>query len=332
MSNGQFNYLRMVITRRDLMNLLIYAGLWNTNAKISAAKAYVEALFAQILTDAGIQEEDITGSTEAKYIAWAAAVELGVHVCTGMRAYAEDGNNQILYEMMHYKKSDLEQCEVQEALNKMNLIYTQATLVPIADLLPFNVTATNLTNYYNTIQTLTAAFPKHGVLQAGKKTSTENITKNFKLLRKGGIKLNTLVHTLKLTQGAFVQTYDNACIIIDLGKGQRAEEKKLQPGEKVILFTQKFLTGDTFTVRNHSDMAKIKVFLSDTGEIPTTGGIEIAAQMEIQLTIPTGFKMPFGHSLIVLNGATMDDAHVTVVLAHGKSHSKAGNETATKLK
>ena len=79
-------------------------------------------------------------------------------------------------------------------------------------------------------------------------------------------------------------------------------------------------------------MAKIKVFLSDTSDIPTTGGIEIAAQMEIQLTIPTGFKMPFGHSLIVLNEATMDDAHVTVVLAHGKSHSKAGNETATKLK
>jgi hypothetical protein len=173
------------------------------------------------------------------------------------------------------------------------------------------------------------------VLQDIRKTSTKNIKKNLALLRKAGKKLNNLVQTLRLTQPVFLDTYDNSCIIIDLGKGQMAEERKLQPGEHMVLFTQKFLKDDTFTFRNHSAMAKIKVFLSDTSDVPATGGIEIAAQTQLILTIPTGFKMPFGHSLIILNEATMDDAHVTVVLAHGKSHAaamKAGSELAKILK
>ena len=82
-------------------------------------------------------------------------------------------------------------------------------------------------------------------------------------------------------------------------------------------------------------MAKIKVFLSDTSDVPATGGIEIEAKTQVILSIPKGFKMPFGHSLIILNMATIDDAHVTVVLAHGKSHAaamKAGSELAKILK
>jgi len=330
MTNRELNYLRMAITKKSVMNA--FPALWSGNAKISAAKVSVEAILAQILTDAGIQEEDIKGSTTAKDNAWIDAAKWGVHVCTGMRAYAEDAVNPVLYEMMHYKKSDLDKGEVQEALNKMNIIYNQAMLIPIGSLTPFNVTAANLASYSTAIQTLTAAFPQHGVLQDVRKTSTGNIKKNFVLLRKGGKKLNTLVQTLRITQPAFLDTYDNSCIIIDLGKGQMAEEKKLQPGEHIVLFKERYLNTDTFTIRNHSDMAKIKVFLSDGSDVPTTGGIEIDAKTELKLAIPTGFKMPFGHSLIVLNEATLDDAHVTVVLAHGKSQSKAGNETATKLK
>jgi hypothetical protein len=173
------------------------------------------------------------------------------------------------------------------------------------------------------LSVFSTAVPQHAILQALKKTSTTNITNNFKLLRKAGKTLNNLVHTLRFTQGSFVQTYDNACIIINLGKGQMSEEEHLMPGEHVALFTKKFLTDDTFTVRNHSEMAKIKVFLSDNTDVPATGGIEIPAKAELKLSIPTAFKMPFAHTLIVLNEATMDDAHVTVILAHGNSHSIA---------
>jgi hypothetical protein len=335
MTNEEINYLRMVVTRKGVMNLPNFTALWSGNAKIVATKNDVESLLAQILTDAGIQEEDIKGSTTAKKTAWIEAAKWAVHICTGMRAYAEDAVNPVLYQMMHYKKSDLDRGEIQEVLNRMAIIYNQAILIPIGSLTPFNVTAANLTSFNNSIQALNAAFPQHGVLQDIRKTSTKNIKKNLALLRKAGKKLNNLVQTLRLTQPVFLDTYDNSCIIIDLGKGQMAEERKLQPGEHMVLFTQKFLKDDTFTFRNHSAMAKIKVFLSDTSDVPATGGIEIAAQTQLILTIPTGFKMPFGHSLIILNEATMDDAHVTVVLAHGKSHAaamKAGSELAKILK
>ena len=133
--------------------------------------------------------------------------------------------------------------------------------------------------------------------------------------------------TMKVAQPIFVSNYHNARKIINLGKTQQAEEVHLQPNEHVVLFKQRFLPDDTFTIRNHSAMAKIMVFLSDTSDVPTTGGIEIAAKMELQLIVPTAFKMPFGHNLIVLNGTLIDDAHVTVVLAHGKSHSSAALPT-----
>jgi hypothetical protein len=240
-----------------------------------------------------------------------------------MRAYAEDTGNTALYEMMHYKKSDLDRGEVQEALNKMNLIYNQANLIPIANLAPFNLTAAILTNFNTAIQNLTTAFPQHAIVQAAKKTSTANIKSNFILLRAAGKKMNTLVHTLSFTQPTFVQTYSNSCIIIDLGKGQMSEEVHLMPGEHVALFTQKFLPDDTFTIRNHSNLAKIKVYLSDNSNVPASGGIEIAALKELKLEVPTAFKMAFGHVLIVVNEDTIDDAHVTVVLAHGKSNSGA---------
>jgi hypothetical protein len=303
------------------------SGAWNTNAKIVVAKTNVENLYAAILTDAGIQESDLTGTTTAKENALTAAVSLGVHVCTVMRAYADDTGNTTLYGMMHYKKSDLERGEIQDGVNKMNLIYNQAIAVPIASLTPFNLTATELANFNTAIQTLTSAIPQHGILVATRKTSTGNIKSNFKLLRSGGKKLNTLVQTLKMVQPTFVQTYENACIIVNLGRGMMSEEAFLMPLEHVALFTQKFLPTDTFTIRNHSEYAKIRVYLADNTNLPTTGGIEIAAKSDLQMEVPSAFKMPFGHILIVYNEAPMDDAHVTAVLAHGQSNSGAPTPT-----
>jgi hypothetical protein len=302
-------------------------GAWNTNAKIVASKTSVESLYAAILSDAGIQESEITGTTVNKDNTWVAAEVLALHVCTGLRAYADDTSNTILYNMMHYKKTDLLKCEVQDALTKMNLIYNQAIAVPIATLTPFNITAADLTNFNTALQAFTTAVPQHGVLQAARKTSTENIKSNFKLLRAGGKKLNTLVQTLKLVQANFVQTYDNSCIIVNLGHGQMSEEVHLMPLEHVAMFTQKFLPTDTFTIRNHSEYAKIRVYLADNTNLPTTGGIEIGARSELKMEVPTAFKTAFGHILIVVNEATMDDAHVTVVLAHGKSQSGAATPT-----
>ena len=57
MTINQLNYLRMVITRRGVMNA--NPGAWNTNAKIVASKTSVESLYAAILSDAGIQESEI---------------------------------------------------------------------------------------------------------------------------------------------------------------------------------------------------------------------------------------------------------------------------------
>jgi hypothetical protein len=186
-----------------------------------------------------------------------------------------------------------------------------------------NITSTEITDYTGKITALTAAAPQFRVQQTVKTAATSDIVADFKLLRAAKKKLNTLVHTYKLTNASFVEAYDIACKIIDLGKGMTAEEVVMHPGDHVALFHEKFLPGDTLTVRNHSVLANIKVFLNDTTDVPASGGFEILPQHEFKLAIPTDFNGPFGHYVIMENLSVTDDAHVTGILAKGASSSGA---------
>ncbi len=53
--------------------------------------------------------------------------------------------------------------------------------------------------------------------------------------------------------------------------------------------------------------------------------------MDVQVKIAEDFGNVFGHWLIIWNPNDLDDAHITVILAHGKSGSSAapiGNVSA----
>jgi hypothetical protein len=308
-------------------------GLWNTNPLISGIVASIKATMTSINTATGTQQQPATGATKSEHALWLIAGEKADHVCFGLKAYYTNGNDMVNFDMVNFAISAFLYCSKLTAVDRMQRIHDKAAAIPISSLVNYNVTASDITDLQTDINNFAASQPLRTIMKAGTKTATTNLTPLFKTQRAQMKLLDMYMGTMKQAHADFVSTFTNARKIINLGKTQMAEELHLMPNHFEVIFGQKFLEGDTFTIRNHSDMAKIRVFLSDSSNMPdATAGVEIAAKMEIKLTIPTGFKMPFGHSLIVLNEATMDDAQVTVVLAHGKSHSKAGNETATKLK
>ena len=331
MTDAQFDFLSMV--EADLAILQQYNSIVTGNAKLAALVAAVTSTHSAILTTAGIQSSINKGPTKTKNNLWIDAATKADHVCSGVKAYADDVNDANLLAAMHYTYNSLIKNSTNQALIDMQTIHDKAAAIAIALLAPFNVIAAEITGLQTAINSFTAAAPMKRAMVVISSVATAQLTPMFTTQRTQLKKLDNIVNTFRKSQATFVESHFDARKIINLGKTQQAEEVHLMPKHFEAIFGQKFLEGDTFTVRNHSDMAKIRVFLSDSSNIPdATAGIEIEAKTEIQLSIPTGFKMPFGHSLIVLNEATMDDAHVTVVLAHGKSHSKAGNETATKLK
>jgi hypothetical protein len=161
--------------------------------------------------------------------------------------------------------------------------------------------------------------------------ATTQLAPLFSTQRKQLKKLDRMVSTFKKSQPTFVENHFNARKIVNLGKGKMAEELHLMPKHYEAIFGMKFETGDTFTIRNHSKYVA-EVYLSDvTTALPTVNGVKIPSDTELKLEVGKDFGGIFAHWLLVDNPNPLDDVHITVILAHGKSHSSAvvvGNVTA----
>ena len=235
------------------------------------------------------------------------------------------------YDIVNFTISDFLGCTKLTAVKRMQLIHDTAAAIPIGTLTNYNIIATDITGLQTAINNFSASQPLRTIMKATNKTATTNLNPLFKTQRHQMKLLDLYMGTMKYSHGDFYSTYHYARKIINLGKAQMAEELHLMPKHFEAIFGKRFEAGDTFTVRNHSKYAA-EVYLSDvTTVLPTVNGVKIAAETDLKLEIPINFGGVFGHWLLVDNPNALDDVHITVILAHGKSHSSAvvvGNVTA----
>src|ERR1035437_5973129 len=186
MTHKQLNYLTMVSVVRGILAEAPSIAIYGGNLIAMARKGDVDTLFTQILSDAGIQESDLKGTTVSKDQIWLNAASLGAHINLGVKTYAENQSPEdfVLEGQMHYGIAELGGGAIQDALTRMIFIQGKAAGIPILDLAPFNVTATNLSDFDALILSLTPAASLRGVMQAAKTASTAEINANFKLLKK----------------------------------------------------------------------------------------------------------------------------------------------------
>ena len=321
MTDGQFNFLSMV--EADLAILQQYNSIVTGNAKLLAIVNAVTSTHTSILSLAGIQSAINKGPTTTKNNLWITAATAADHVCCGVKAYADDVNDANLSAAMHYTYKGLLDCSTNTAIIDMQIIHDKAAAIPIASLALFNVVATDITGLQTAINAFTAAAPMKRAMVVNSSVATAGLPQLFTTQRAQLKKLDNIVNTFKKNQAIFVASHFDARKIVNLGKTQQAEEVHLMPKHFEAIFGKKFAEGDTFTVRNHSQV-DMEVFLTDNIAIlPTANGIKIPSMTDLKLEISKDFGGVFGHWLIVYNPNTLDDVHVTVILAHGKSHSGA---------
>jgi hypothetical protein len=321
MTNSQFNFLDMV--EADLTIMQQYNAIVAGNVKLSALVTAVKNTHSLILSTAGIQSTINKGPTATKNSLWIDAATKADHVCSGVKAYADDIDDETLLGSMHYTYNSLIKDTTNQSLVDMQAIHDKAATIAIALLAPFNVVASDLTDLQTAITAFAAGAPMKRALVVNVSVATSQLPPLFTLQRKQLKKLDHLVSTFKKSQPTFVESHFNARKIVNLGKGKMAEELHLLPKHFEAVFGMKFETGDTFTIRNHSKYVA-EVYLSDvTTALPTVNGVKVPSDTELKLVVGKDFGGVFGHWLMVDNPNALDDVHITVILAHGKSFSGA---------
>jgi hypothetical protein len=322
MTDNQNNTLNMANTATAYMDKNV--AIFTANTKVTTLLSAIKGTVTAINQTATTQGLDTTGATTNKKNLHQIANDKAEHVCFGLRAYADDINDPILASAIHFTHSDFILGTTAEIVNRMQLVHDKAAAITIATLLPFNIVATDISDLQTAITNYSGAAPTKKVMQAASTAATAQLNSQFTTLRTQWGKMDNLVKTYKTAQPIFVAGYTNARKIVDLGKTMKAEELHLMPHHFEAIFGMKFQEGDTFTIRNHSTVA-VRGFITDTPTVlPTTGNqVSVEPNSEVQAKISADFGGVFGHWLIIHNPADLDDAHVTVILAHGKSNSQA---------
>jgi hypothetical protein len=282
-------------------------------------------------TTGGIQIISAKGATKSEHQAWIEAAGLGEHITFGLKAYYTDNHDLTSFGTIDFTISDFLYSSRAEAIGYMETVYSAANGLGAILLGPYNITATDIQNFQTAIKDFTLSIPIRDQMKSSSKTATGQLPQLFATLRTKFELLDFYVGTFKATQPKFFEDYTNGRKIINLGKTMQAKELHLMPESFSAIFGKKFQEGHTFTIRNHSAYP-IVVFLTDTpNTLPTANPVKIAGNTDLKLEVSKDFGGVFGHWLVIYNPNGLDDVHVTVILAHGKSFSKA-NELSGKVK
>jgi len=321
MTDNQSNGLEMANVATSFLdkNTSIFATNVKLNTAITNAKTTISDINKVIIT----QASNTKGATENKHKLHNTAIEKAEHVCAGLIAYADDIDDTVLAAQIHFTHTHFAQGAPSTIIARMQTVYNTAKNLPAGTLTPFNVTALEISDLQTAINNFATAAPLKKTLTAITKAATKELIPLFTKLRSQLTKLDKLVNTYKSQQSTFVNGFHNARTIYNLGKSTKAEELQLMPHHFEAIFGMQFQEGDTFTIRNHSNIA-IHAALSDVpNQMPTDIIVEIPANKEYKLSVAADFGGKFRHWLMIHNFNDLDDANVTTILAHGKSNSSA---------
>ena len=331
MTDNQTNYLTMGKTTMSFMDN--FSTLWNTNAIIFGLVTNIKGSIASIEAKAIIQDLNSTGATDTQKTLWEDAAQKALHLCTGLKGYYLINNDETMYKEVDFTISDFLKCKKADALTRMNTVHNTAAGIPIATLAPYSIIASDITDLTTAIAKFDASETVKRNMVSDAKDATTDIAEYFAAMRIDFKKLDLMVDTMNVAQPEFCRTYHYNREIIDLGKGHVTAEMNLQPQEVETAFGNKFKAGYSFTVRNHSNG---EVFaglttMENPPPIPPIPPIPtpeyplviIPGNSEMVLDIPSDAVGISNHYLGIYNPNEFDDAHVTLIMAKGKSQSNA---------
>ena len=316
MNQVQIIYLNMVNVTTGVMDN--NSKIWDTNDKVSAAVDNVKATVTEINKIAATQGQRTTGATNTKNDLWDTTAIDAEHICNGLKAFYDDINDKTAYAVIDFCDTDFDSGNFSDACNKMQIVHDISAGLKVADLLPFQVLATEITGLQTSINTLITKAPANRVMKVSKKAATAQLKVKHELLHKQIGKLDNLANTLKKGNPEFVALYFYGRRLIQTGRGHETEVLTLKPGEFVSLFGKEFTLKDVFTIRNTNSEIPIVAGITDhSAEMPTDNLISINSKTEAKVIIGEDFGGTLGHYLMIMNPSAFANASVTVLKAKG---------------
>ena len=199
----------------------------------SAVLGTVPALVAAILEfqanikalEAATEKQviDITGFAKDKAEAEDAMIGLTLAVAGGTRAYATVIGDSVLAEKMNVTTSALRKHRDAVVAQHSQGIHNEANAV-VASLADYGVTPAVLTDLQNAIDRYVAAIAAPRAAITDRKGATAEIRELMKDTTKLLVKrIDSLVEQFRVTNPDLVRGYEDARIIVDLGKGSSDE-------------------------------------------------------------------------------------------------------------
>jgi hypothetical protein len=201
-------------------------AIWTGNARVTAAKTWLENAITRIRLHSMIQKADHKGLTSAKKQHSGELISAMLKVIDGLVPYATDTNNADLLSVVRIPKSVLNKAKDNDLVDYANLIYQKAE--PLAhELEGFNVTEADIQNVKTKKDIYTIAIPAKRVSDVDKALATDNLKLEFsntgKYLRET---FDNLMLQYRTSHPDFYSGYKKAREIIDVGTSKKTSTQK----------------------------------------------------------------------------------------------------------
>ncbi|MBI4930400.1 MAG: carboxypeptidase regulatory-like domain-containing protein [Bacteroidetes bacterium] len=208
--------LNMGLTTQQVMN--DNSSLWGGIAAMVIAVSRLGTNIAAIQSVRLIQEQDLRGVRIDKKEKKEDAIDAGLIVIGGLKAFARANNDNTLLKRIDYTRHELEKARDTVVADRLKIVRDEATAI-IGSLGDYNVTGTEVNALSAAIAAYALMIPKPRVALNIRKNATEAITRLFREMDEPLKIIDGIMETLKKSQPEFFETHKNARIIVDSGSG-----------------------------------------------------------------------------------------------------------------
>ena len=208
--------LSMALAAQQAMN--DNNALWSGIPAMVSAMTTLGTKIASIKGIRGVQEADTRGVAVDKGSKKTDAINAGLPIIGGLKAYATATANNTLLKKINYSQSELERARDTILADQLKIVRDEANNI-LALLTPYNITTAKLTTLTSAIAAYELMIPKPRVALNVRKNATDALDILFSDLDAPLEIMDGLVDTMQQSQPAFFQTYSNARLIVGSSSG-----------------------------------------------------------------------------------------------------------------
>ena len=194
------------------------SALWSSITAMGTAVISLSTKIASIKGIRNVQEQDVRGVAVDKESKKKDAINAGLPIIGGLKAYANATANNTLLKKINYSQSELDKCRDTICADRLKIVRDEANN-NLSALAPYNITTAKINVLSTAISAYELMIPKPRVAVNVRKNATDALDLLMSDLDAPLKVIDGLMSTLQPTQTAFFETFSNARLIVDSSSG-----------------------------------------------------------------------------------------------------------------